>query len=106
MHQEEKNTLTNEEIRESGVMPQIVQAMEHNPLDTQTIDPVAAYTAMEHTVVSGYKAIEQGVVKAYKAVETGAVEAYRRVEDTMVDKLFRREGETVSQAKERLRKNS
>ena len=34
----------------------------------------------------------------------GAVDAYHKVEDTMVDKLFRREGETVEQAKERLRK--
>lgn len=101
MEQETKNTLTNEEIRESGVMPQIAQAIEHNPLDTQ----VAAYTVIENAVVKGYKAIETGVVKAYKAVETGAVEAYRKVEDTMVDKLFRRDGETIQQAKDRLKKN-
>ena len=84
--------LTNEQIREGGAMPEMIKAMEHNPLDAE-IDPVAAY-----------KAIEDGVVGAYKAVEKGAVDAYRKVEDVMVDKLFRKDGETVEQAKERLRK--
>ena len=84
--------LTNEQIRESGTMPEMIKAMEHNPMDAE-IDPVAAY-----------KAIEDGVVGAYKAVEKGAVDAYHKVEDVMVDKLFRRDGETVEQAKERLRK--
>ena len=83
--------LTNEQIRESGAMPHMIQAMEHDFSAAPAIDPVAAY-----------KAVEEGVVGAYKAVEKGAVDAYRKVEDTMVDKLFRREGETVEQAKERL----
>lgn len=106
MQQEEKNTqtLSNREIRESGVMPQIVQAMEHDPMDNSAIDPVSAYTAIEHGVVATYKTIEQGVVNAWNAVEKGAVEAYQRVEDAMVDKLFRREGETIQQTKDRLNK--
>ena len=82
--------LTNEQIRESGAMPQMIKAMEHDVTD---FDPVAAY-----------KAVEEGVVGAYKAVEKGAVDAYHKVEDTMVDKLFRKEGETVEEAKDRLRK--
>ena len=85
--------LTNEEIRESGAMPQVIKAIEHDISDAPVINPVTAY-----------KVIEDGVVGAYKAVEKGAVDAYRKVEDTMVDKLFRREGETVEEAKERLRK--
>ena len=85
--------LTNEEIRESGSMPQMIKVMEHDISDAPGIDPV-----------TDYKAIEDGVVGAYKAVEKGAVDAYRKVEDTMVDKLFRREGETVEQAKDRLSK--
>lgn len=86
--------LTNAQIRESGVMPEIIQAMEHDPSQTPGIDPVAAY-----------KAVEEGVVSVYKAVEQGAVDAYHKVEDTMVDKLFRREGESVEEAKERLRRS-
>lgn len=86
--------LTNAQIRESGVMPDIIQAMEHDPSQAPGIAPVAAY-----------KAVEEGVVSAYKAVEQGAVDAYHKVEDTMVDKLFRREGESVEEAKERLRRS-
>ena len=37
-------------------------------------------------------------------MEKGAVEADRKVEDTMVDKLFRKDGETIEEAKKRLRK--
>ena len=84
---------SNEEIREGGAMPDMIKAMEHDVSDAPAIDPVAVY-----------KAVETGVVGAYKAVEKGAVDAYRKVEDTMVDKLFRREGETVEEAKERLSK--
>jgi len=85
--------LTKEQIRESGAMPEMIKAMEHDVTDVPQIDPVAAY-----------KTIESSVVGAYKAVEKGAVQAYQRVEDAMVDKLFRREGETVEEAKERLRR--
>ena len=82
------------ELVDSGIVPEVMHAVEHD------IDPAAAYEAAKEA----YKAIEDGVVGAYKAVEKGAVDAYRKVEDTMVDKLFRRDGETVEQAKERLRR--
>ena len=85
--------LTNEEIRESGAMPHMIRAMEHDVSGVPGIDPVEAY-----------KAVESGVVEAYKAVETTVVGAYHKIEDTMVDKLFRKEGETTEEAKERLRK--
>lgn len=85
--------LTNEEIRESGAMPHMIKAMEHDISDAPAVDPVAVY-----------KAVEEGVVGAYKAVEKGAVDAYHKVEDVMVDKLFRKEGETVEEAKDRLSK--
>ena len=91
MNETPMNQLTNEESRDNGVMPEILKAREHD-LSDASIDPVAVY-----------KAIEDGVVGAYKAIEKGAVDAYRKVEDTMVDKLFRKEGETVEQAKDRLR---
>lgn len=101
----ETTKLTNAEIRESGVMPEIIRAMEHNPLETPGLDPVKAYDAIEKGVVETYRTIEQGVVEAYKTLEQGAVGAYRKVEDTMVDKLFRREGETIEETKDRLKNN-
>ena len=93
--------MNNEEIRESGAMPEMIKAMEH---DTTDLDPIAANRAIEEGVVSTYKAIEEGVVGAYKAVEKGAVNAYHKLENAMVDKLFRKEGETVEEAKKRLQK--
>ena len=96
--------LTNEEIRESGAMPDMIRAMEHDVSGIPGIDPVEAYKAVESGVVGAYKSVETGVVDAYKAVEDTVVGAYRKVEDAMVDKFFRKEGETVEEAKERLRK--
>lgn len=84
--------MTNKEIRESGAMPEMVKAMEHDMTDVPVVDPVTAY-----------KAVEEGVVGAYKAVEESVVNAYHKVEDGFVDALFRKEGETVEEAKERLR---
>ena len=86
--------MSNQEIRESGVMPDMIKAMEHDPYDLPQID-----------IVETYKAIEDGVVGTYKAIEDGVVGAYKAVENTMVDVLFRKEGETVEEAKERLRHN-
>jgi len=96
--------LTNEEIRESGAMPDMIRAMEHDTIGITEIDPVEVYKTVESGVVNAYKAVEDGVVDAYKAVEQGVVGAYHKVEDAMVDKLFRKEGETVEEAKERLHK--
>jgi len=86
--------VTQRELVDSGIVPEVMHAVEHD------IDPTAAYEAAKEA----YTAIEEGVVSAYKAVEKGAVNAYRKVEDAMVDKLFRKEGETLEEAKERLRK--
>ena len=86
--------VTQRELVDGGIVPEVMHAVEHD------IDPAAAYEAAK----DAYMAIEEGVVGAYKAVEKGAVDAYHKVEDAMVDKLFRKEGETVQEAKERLRK--
>lgn len=54
-------------------------------------------------VVSGYKKIENGVVCGYKKIEQGVVEGYTKIEDKFVDTYLSKEGETVEQAKERLK---
>ena len=95
--------MSNREIRESGVMPDMIKAMEHDPYDLPQVDVVEACKAIEDGVVGTYKAIEGGIVGTYKAIEDGVVGAYKAVENTMVDVLFRKEGETVDEAKERLR---
>ncbi len=65
-----------------------------------------AYETVKDAVVSGYKAVENGTVRGYKAVENAAVKGYEKTEDFFVDKLFKKEGETVDAAKERLRRNA
>ena len=54
-------------------------------------------------VVDGYKKIEEGVVEGYKKIETGVVEGFGKVTDKCVEKLFAKEGESVEDAKKRLR---
>jgi len=55
-------------------------------------------------VVSGYKKIERGVVDGYKKIERGVVDGYTKLEDKFVEKYLTRDGETVEEAKERLKK--
>ena len=58
---------------------------------------------IEVGVVTGYKKIEDGVVSGYKKIEEGAVSGFNKVNDKCVEKLFAKEGESVEDAKKRLR---
>ena len=85
------------------------KAMEHDMTDAAELslkelgEGVAeAGKTIGDGVVDFYKKIEDGVVGAYKKVEEGAVGAYKAVEDFCVDKLFKKDGETVQEAKDRL----
>ena len=44
------------------------------------------------------------MVGGYKAIENGVVGAYTKIEDRFVDQFLTRDGETVEEAKARLRK--
>ncbi len=57
---------------------------------------------IENGVVNGYKRIENGVVNGYKRIENGVVGAYKKVEDAFVNTFIAKEGESVTEAKERL----
>ncbi len=57
------------------------------------------------TVTRGYKMIENGVVKGYKAIEKGIVKCYTKIEDKFVNAFLKKDGETVEEAKERLKQN-
>lgn len=58
---------------------------------------------IEKGVVSGYQKIEDAVVGGYKKIEEGVVEGFNRVSDKFIEKLFTKEGESVEEAKARLR---
>ena len=56
-------------------------------------------------VTTGYKKNEDTVVGAYKKVEKTVVDGYEKVEDAFVDRYLTRDGETVEEAKQRLKNN-
>lgn len=55
------------------------------------------------TIAAGYKKMEDSVVGGYKKVEDSVVGAYTKLEDKFVDRYLTREGETVAEAKARLK---
>lgn len=57
-------------------------------------------------VVGGYKKVEDTVVGGYKKVEDAVVKGYTKIEDKFVDQYLTRDGETVEEAKERLKKET
>lgn len=65
---------------------------------------VKANERIAEGVVKGYKAIEKGVVDGYKKVEQGVVSGFTKIEDQFVDRYLTRNGETVEEAKKRMKK--
>jgi len=65
---------------------------------------VQANEKIAETVVKGYKTVENAVVSGYKTVENGVTGAYEKIEDKFIDQYLMREGETVEEAKARLKK--
>ena len=63
-----------------------------------------AKTKIAEAVTDGYKKIEKGVVDGYKKVEQGVVSGYTKIEDKFVAAYLTKDGETVEEAKERLKK--
>lgn len=55
-------------------------------------------------VSGGYKKMETGVVGGYKKIEQGVTKGYRKIEDKFVETYLAKDGETVEEAKERLKK--
>jgi succinate dehydrogenase hydrophobic anchor subunit len=54
-------------------------------------------------VASGYKKIEKSVVGGYKKIEQGVVGGYTKLEDKFIDAYLTKDGETVAEAKARLK---
>ena len=62
-----------------------------------------AEKAMEKAVTNAYVAVETAVVAGYKAVESATVAGYRKIEDGFVEKFLTRDGESLEEAKARLK---
>ena len=65
---------------------------------------VKANEAIAEAVTDGYKKIEKGVVDGYKKIEQGVVDGYNKIEDRFIDAYLTKDGETVEEAKMRLKK--
>jgi len=67
---------------------------------------VEANKKIAEAVTDGYKKIESGVVGGYKKIEDGVVEGYAKLEDKFIDQFLTRDGETVEEARKRLKEKS
>ncbi len=64
---------------------------------------VKANEKIAEVVTDGYKKMEKGVVGGYKAIEKGVTAGYTKIEDRFVDAYLTKDGETVEEAKARLK---
>jgi len=64
---------------------------------------VKANEKIAEGVTSGYKKFEKCVVDGYKKIEQGVVDGYTKLEDKFVDAYLTKDGETVEEAKARLK---
>ena len=64
---------------------------------------VKANKKIAEAVTGGYKKIEKGVVDGYKKIEQGVVNGYTKIEDKFIDTYLTKDGETVEEAKARLK---
>jgi len=67
---------------------------------------VKANEQIAEAVTGGYKKIEKGVVGGYKKIEQGVVDGYTKIEDKFVGAYLTKEGETVEEAKARLKEKN
>ena len=67
---------------------------------------VKANEKIAEAVTGGYKKIENGVVNGYKKIEQGVVGGYTKIEDKFVAAYLTKDGETVEEAKARLKKEN
>lgn len=64
---------------------------------------VKANEKIAEAVTGGYKKIEKGVVGGYKKIEHGVVDGYTKIEDKFIETYLTKDGETVEEAKARLK---
>ncbi len=67
---------------------------------------IKANEKIAETVVDGYKKVEKGVVGGYKKIEQGVVSGYSKIEDKFVNTYLAKDGESVEEAKARLKKEN
>ena len=64
---------------------------------------VEANEKIAKSVTEGLKKMSDGVVSGYKKIEDGVVNTYTKIEDIFVSEFLTKDGETVEDAKKRLK---
>ena len=64
---------------------------------------VEANEKIADTVTTGFKKMSDGVVSGYQKIEDAVVGGYTKIEDKFVDSYLTHDGETVEEAKKRLK---
>ena len=67
---------------------------------------IEANEKIAETVTTGFKKMSDGVVDGFNKMSDGVVNGYTKVEDAFVGKLFTKSGETVEEAKARMKQAS
>lgn len=57
-------------------------------------------------IIEANKKMAKTVTEAFSKIEQGFVEGYSKIEDAFVDRYLTKDGETVGEAKERLKRES
>ena len=65
---------------------------------------IKAEKRVADAVVNGYKKVEDTVVKGYQKIEKLVVNGSTKIEDKFIDQYLTHDGETIEEAKLRLRK--
>ncbi len=55
-------------------------------------------------IVDANKKIEKAAISGYKKIENTVVSSYKKVEDKFVDTFLKKDGETIEEAKVRIKK--
>ncbi len=57
-------------------------------------------------IVKSVEKISEKTVRAYKIIEKTVVDGYTKIEDKFVEQYLAKNGETIAEAKERLKKEA
>ena len=64
---------------------------------------VAANEKIADTVTTGFKKMSDGVVRGFDKMSNSVVNSYTKIEDKFVDRYLTKDGESVEEAKKRLK---
>ena len=65
---------------------------------------VEANEKIAENVTTGFQKVQDGVVNGYKKIENEVVDGFSKIEDSFISRYLLREGESLDEAKERLKR--